>query len=106
MSRLEEAVAELQRAIVESDCYQEYRRQLEQVKEYPELKAKIDDFRKKNYELQQQSDYAFDKLEQFEREYKGFREDPLVSGFLAAELALCRMMQEIDLKLVDGIEFE
>ena len=93
-------------AILDSDVYKEYRKQLQRVKEFPDLKAQIDEFRRRNYELQQQPDYAFDKLEQFEREYRTFRENPLVSDFLAAELAICRMMQELGERLLSALEFE
>ena len=47
-----------------------------------------------------------DKLDDFEREYEKFREDPLVEEFLDAELAFCRMMQEIDVKLAEAMDFE
>ena len=47
-----------------------------------------------------------DKLDAFEREYEKFREDPLVEEFLDAELAFCRMMQEIDVKLAEAMDFE
>ena len=45
-------------------------------------------------------------MEAFEREYEKFREDPLVEEFLDAELAFCRMMQEIDVKLAEAVDFE
>lgn len=106
MDLLDEAVGKLTEIILNSEAYLEYRRQVEIVNQYPELKEKINEFRRRNFELQQRPDYAFDKMEQFEREYRGFRENPIVTDFLAAELAFCRMMQEINLKIVDGIEFE
>ena len=43
---------------------------------------------------------------QFTRENEAFRENPLVSDFLAAELAFCRMMQEIGLYVTDQMKFE
>ena len=49
---------------------------------------------------------AFDKIDQFTRENEAFRENPLVSDFLAAELAFCRMMQEIGLYVTDQMRFE
>ena len=79
---------------------------MEKVKQLPELKEKIDDYRMRNFELQQSPDYAFDKMEQFQREYRSFREDPLVSEFLSAELAFCRMVQDIEQKLTENIDFE
>lgn len=106
MSEVDEAVDGLLNAILNSNVYQEYKSCLDRVKQFPELKKKIDEFRMRNYELQQSPDYAFDKMEQFQREYQSFREDPLVSDFLAAELAFCRMVQGIEEKLVENIDFE
>ena len=80
---------------------QEYFMQKEQVKQYPGLKQRIDDYRKKNYRLQNEmdSDALFDEIDRFEREYEDFRKNPVVSDFLAAELAFCRMCQEITEKI-------
>ena len=106
MSEVDEAVDGLVNAILNSSVYQEYKTSLEKVKQLPELKEKIDDYRMRNFELQQSPDYAFDKMEQFQREYRSFREDPLVSEFLSAELAFCRMVQDIEQKLTENIDFE
>ena len=92
--------------MLNSNIYQEYKSKLDQVKQYPDLKRQIDEFRMRNYELQQSPDYAFDKMEQFQREYQTFRDDPLVSDFLAAELAFCRMVQDVENRLVERIDFE
>ena len=101
-----EAVEQLIGAIRNTDAYLEYQRQLARVKEQPELKRQIDDFRTRNFELQTSKDTNFDKSDQFTRENEAFRENPLVSDFLAAELAFCRMMQEIGLYVTDQMRFE
>ena len=101
-----EAVKQLVDAIRNTDAYLEYQRQLVRVKEQPELKRQIDDFRTRNFELQTSKDTNFDKIDQFARENEAFRENPLVSDFLAAELAFCRMMQEIGLYVTDQMHFE
>ncbi|MBR6151770.1 MAG: YlbF family regulator [Lachnospiraceae bacterium] len=106
MNEVEEAVDRLANALLNSDVYREYKSKLEQVKKDPELKRQIDEFRMRNYELQQSPDYAFDKVEQFQREYQAFRDNPLVSDFLAAELAFCRMVQGIENRLSGMITFE
>ena len=106
MNEVEEAVDRLANALLNSDGYLEYKSKLEQVKKDPELKRQIDEFRMRNYELQQSPDYAFDKVEQFQREYQAFRDNPLVSDFLAAELAFCRMVQGIENRLSGMITFE
>ena len=91
------------------DYYQneaKYRQELEKVKQYPELKAQIDDFRKRNFEFQQSTDSNFSKLDSFEREYETFRENPMVSDFLAAELAFCRLMQRLNTRITAELRFE
>lgn len=106
MNTVDEAVEGLLDAILNSDVYKEYIQSLEKVKQYPELKKQIDEYRMRNFELQQSPDYAFDKMEQFQREYQSFRENPLVSDFLASELAFCRMVQDIECRLAENIQFE
>ena len=101
-----QAVEQMVQAIRNTDAYMEYRRQLGRIKEQPELKKQIDDFRTRNFELQTSKDTNFDKIDQFTRENEAFRENPLVSDFLAAELAFCSMMHEIGLYVTDQMKFE
>lgn len=106
MSNIDNAVEQVVDAILSSEVYRQYDLQRNKVKQYPELKAQIDEYRRRNYELQNREDYAFDKIDAFEREYADFRENPLVSDFLAAELALCRMIQNMNLRITEAIHFE
>lgn len=87
--------------LYETETCREYFRQREYMKQYPELKAQIDEFRQRNYRLQNETDsnILFDEIDRFEREYEEFRKNPVVSDFLAAELAFCRMYQEINDKI-------
>ena len=101
-----QAVEQMVQAIRNTDAYLEYQKQLARVKEQSELKRQIDEFRTRNFELQTSKDTNFDKLDQFTRENDAFRENPLVSDFLAAELAFCRMMQEIGLYVTEQRHFE
>lgn len=93
-------------AIRNTETYQNYVRERDRVRQYPELKAQIDDFRKRNYELQSSPDTDFHRIDQFERDYEDFRENPMVDDFLAAELAFCRMMQKANMQVTAAIEFE
>lgn len=92
--------------LLESEEYLEYALQRDRVKEQPELKAQIDAFRIRNYEMQTSKDMVFEKIEAFEREYEDFTEIPLVADFLAAELAFCRMMQRHNGRIMEAIDFE
>ena len=105
---VQKALEQLAQAIKDSDIYREYRRQSERVDNAGDMREKIDEYRVRNFELQNsvQTEDLLDKLDAFEREYEKFREDPLVEEFLDAELAFCRMMQEIDVKLAEAMDFE
>ena len=105
---VQKALEQLAQAIKDSDIYREYRRQSEKVDNTGDMREKIDEYRVRNFELQNsvQTEDLPDKLDAFEREYEKFREDPLVEEFLDAELAFCRMMQEIDVKLAEAMDFE
>ena len=105
---VQKALEQLAQAIKDSDIYREYRRQSEKVDNTGDMREKIDEYRVRNFELQNsvQTEDLLDKLDAFEREYEKFREDPLVEEFLDAELAFCRRMQEIDVKLAEAMDFE
>ncbi len=94
--------------IQESDVYKEYHRQLTRLKEYPDFYQKVNEFRQKNYELQNAGleEDLFERMEAFNQENEALRAHPLVDDFLEAELAFCRMIQEINLKIMEALDFE
>lgn len=106
--QLDKASREYVRAIKATQIYANYRRQLCRIKQQPEIYKKVNEFRRQNYEIQNtgQVDELFDKIDAFEREYEKFRENPLVDDFLKAELALCRMMQKIDIYITEELDFD
>ena len=106
MRNVDVAVERYIAAIKASQEYLDYVKEKDKVKQFPELKKQIDEFRRRNYEMQNSEDTAFETVEQFESEYAKFLEKPLVEDFLAAELAFCRLMQELELKIVGSLDFE
>ena len=78
------------------------------MKRNPDLFARVKEYRQMNFALQSgtQAEELLDKLDAFEKEYEKFREDPLVDDFLRAELAFCRMIQEINSQLMTELDFE
>ncbi len=106
VSRLDSATEALIKAVLATEEYQAYAEELNKVKQFPELKSQIDDFRKRNFELQSSADNDFNKLERFEREYAAFRENILVQDFLAAELDLCRLIQDLNMRITEALQFE
>ncbi len=107
-AQLYKASKEYVKAIKNTAVYKNYRIQLERIKKEPELYDRVNDFRRRNYEIQNtgEVDELFDKIDAFEREYEKFRENPIIDDFLRAELALCRMMQEIDIMLTEELDFD
>jgi cell fate (sporulation/competence/biofilm development) regulator YlbF (YheA/YmcA/DUF963 family) len=103
---IERSLQQLIADILASEVYHKYDMQRHLVNAQPELKAQIDAYRARNLELQTSSATTLDQIDQFEREYAGFRENPLVESFLSAELAFCRMIQEINLRLTEAMHFE
>lgn len=103
---LDDVVNTLIAAILECEEYRVYRAELEKVLQSPELKAQIDEYRRRNYELQSSADIDFDKLDRFEKEYENFRSDPLVMDFLEAELAFCKRMQGIETRVTAELDFQ
>lgn len=103
-----EAARKLAGIIRETDVYKEYLYQREELKRQPELYVQVNEYRQKNFDIQTESDGTelFDRMEAFEREYREFRENPAVDEFLRAELAFCRMMQEMNVLLTAEIDFE
>jgi cell fate (sporulation/competence/biofilm development) regulator YlbF (YheA/YmcA/DUF963 family) len=106
MDGVREALDKLIREVRGSKEYQEYLREKDRVKKYPELKKRLDDFRMKNFQMQNGDDRALEMLDQMEQEYDRLMENPVVSGFLNKELAFCRLMQDINMSLAESIDFE
>lgn len=94
--------------IRKSDIYNEYNFQKEKLKKQPILFDKVAEFRQRNFELQSsaQGDDLLEKLDAFEKEFEEFRANPLVDDFLRAELAFCRMMQEVNVRITAELDFE
>lgn len=108
MCRVDTAVNELIEAIIDSEEYREYRHQLAVLKEHPDLKSRIDAFRQENFLLQQteQSDEVFDKVDEFAMKAEELRKDPIMDSFLTAEAEFCHMIQQINQKIVEAVNFE
>lgn len=94
--------------IRKSGIYREYDCQKEKLKKQPELFEKVTEYRQRNYALQTETpaEELLDRLDAFEREYEEFRANPLVDDFLRAELAFCRMMQEVNVLITAELDFE
>ncbi len=102
------AAKEYAAKIQQTDIYRNYCREREKIKQYPDLYAKVNEYRQSTFDLHNNTDQdqLFDRMDAYEREYEKFRENPLVENFLQAELAFCRMIQELNVLIMDHLDFE
>ncbi len=106
MNNIDRSLQQLIDDVLASDIYRAYKVQCARINEQPELKKQVDEYRARNLELQTNESTTFEQIDRFEREYAGFRDIPLVEDFLAAELAFCRLLQNINLRLTEAMNFE
>lgn len=98
-------VRELKNAILDSEEYRNFDMYKRLLSETPELLELVNEFRKANYELQLSGDIADkDKANAIIEKYKDLFSDSAVTPFLNAELALCKMIQEINTILVEDVD--
>jgi cell fate (sporulation/competence/biofilm development) regulator YlbF (YheA/YmcA/DUF963 family) len=99
---------ELSETIAASETYKSYALQRDTLRKQPELYEKVNEYRRRNFALQNEddSDNLYEKVEAFEGELEKFRENPLVDDFFRAELAFCRMMQSLSDVIMEDIDFE
>lgn len=95
-------------AIKQSDIYCEYEAALKELQKSPELKARADAFREENYlayyAIKEPVSFAdFDSLEEKRAELAMC---PQIDRYLKAELALCRIIQEIQNHVVSAMNFD
>lgn len=106
--RTKAATEKFVKAVKDTEIYEHYRYQLEKIKKNPELFEQVNEYRQRNFEVQNTSQVneLFDKMDAFEKEYEKLRENPIVDDFLQAELAFCRLMQEINAMITEKLDFE
>ena len=105
MDTIKDKVEALATAIQESTVYQSFQEAEQQVRSVPGLEEQIREFCWKNYEIQNSgAEDLYERMEEFERNYREFRENPIVSEYLEKELRLCRMLQEINARITNVAE--
>lgn len=105
MDTIRGKVDELVTAIQESTEYQSFQEAEREVNSIPGLAEKIKEFCWKNYEIQNSDvEDLYERMEEFEDQYREFRKNPVVSQYLERELRVCRMLQEINARIINSIE--
>ena len=91
----------------ESSAFKDYKYQKERIKKVPGMKDRINDFRAKRFEFQNyEGEDLFEKIDEFQKEYQAFKEEPIVREYLAAELEICRLVQEINHAIDDLVDID
>ena len=91
----------------ESAAFKDYKYQKERIKKVPGMKERINDFRAKRFEFQNyEGEDLFEKIDEFQKEYQTFKEEPIVREYLAAELEICRLVQEINNAIDDLVDID
>ena len=108
MTEVDNELFVLIEAVRHSETYKQYDRKRIALNSDPELKKRVDAYRTENYRLQTMPDDGTleERIEAFAQANIELSEEPRVREFLDAELALCRMLQEIVDRVVSGIDFE
>lgn len=108
MSDVSKETEQLLLAMKQTSVYKNFEIQKIRMKEFPELKKQVDDFRMRNFELQSEDNNIdfFEAFSVFEKENADLRENPIVADFLSAELAICRMVQEVSARIINSVEIE
>ena len=107
MDQIDECVGNLIEVVKNSPEYKEYQRMRELVRQEPEKEKAINEFRKRNFELHKCRNVdLYAEMNRLEGEFAPLRAQPYVNEYLAAELAVCRMVQRINYGLMREIEFD
>ena len=62
---------------------------------------------RRNFEIHKRRDVdLYTEMDRLEQEFAPLRLEPLVNDYLTAELALCRIVQRINYRLMQEIEFD
>ena len=107
MADIDEAIENFIASLKDTDIYREYVSTLEELNKDPDLKRRVDDFRKRNYNFQQSEDIDLGEYDSFRTEMLGFRAgNPVADQFFDAELALCKMMQDTTYRIIESLDFD
>lgn len=104
---MRKALSQFLEELQESSAFKDYKYQKERIKKVPGMKNRINDFRKKRFEFQKyEGEDLFEKIDEFQREYQNFKEEPIVREYLAAELEICRLVQEINSAIDELVDID
>ena len=105
---IESCTKALIEAIQNSDEYKEFEKNKIRIREYPELRGQIDEFRKRAY-LLQNSESSIDLLDEMGcllKERQELYKNTLISDYLISELNICRILQRVSMEIMSVTDVE
>ncbi len=100
-------IKELKQMILDSEEYRNFDLYRRILKDVPELYEKVNEFRSKNFMLQLSGEIQDKaKAEELVQQYQELFNNSLVTPFLNAELVLCKMLQDVNVMLIDEIDLD
>jgi len=78
------------------------------VKNTANIRRAIDEFRRRNFEIQYNDEIQEidENISQLEAQYADMRNQGLAKSYFSAELCLCRLVQDVCVSLVDAVDFD
>lgn len=97
-------------AIRQTDVYKNYKEVEGLLKDKPKIMAKVEEFRKRSFEIQISHKYghfnSFEQIIALKHENEELLSEPLVKRFLDAELQLTKLMSTIYGTIAEKIDFD
>ncbi|MDY3918814.1 MAG: YlbF family regulator [Candidatus Limivivens sp.] len=108
MDEIKRCTEALVEAIRNSETCHSYMEARDAINADPELRRTVNEFRKRTYEIQnsEDPDNIYEKLEKLEQDFYVVRKNELMNQYLQTELAMCRILQSINQRLVGSVDFD
>ena len=104
MDKVTECLDALIEEMRESRAYQNYLWMEEELEKDPDLKSRVDDYRIRNYRLQQSENVdLYDAVDSLERDSYALRKSEKANTYLEAELEVCKMVQKVQDRISEEI---
>lgn len=106
MGRVEEQTSQLIEAIRQSREYMQYQSSYDQIEEDEELKKQLNQFRRRQFQIQLLEGDPVSSAQALEEEFKEMLARPLVKNFLLAEQHYCKMVRNMNDQLAESLDFD
>lgn len=108
MSNIDYYVNRAIEEIKSESVYRQYTTSLEKLNANPEIKRQVDEWRRLNYQAQIKNDDAdsYDTIDDIDDKIDELSCIPEVNQFLEAEAALCRLLQDISVRVHEAIHLD